>query len=99
MPSGVFVHWVLFNIPASITEITEGAHIGTAGANGAGKSAYAGPCPPPQYEPAEHRYFFTLYALDTELQLKPGASKDEVMKAMQGHVLAQSRLTGKYKKG
>lgn len=98
LPAGVFVHWVVFNIPASITEITEGAQVGIAGKNGAGKSAYAGPCPPPQYQPSEHRYIFTLYALDTELSLRTGASKDDVTKAMQGHILAQSELIGKYKK-
>jgi Raf kinase inhibitor-like YbhB/YbcL family protein len=97
-PSGVFVHWVVFNIPASITEITEDAQIGTAGANGAGKNTYAGPCPPAQYEPSEHRYFFTLYALDADLKLSVGASKEDVLKAMQGHILAQAQLVGRYKK-
>jgi len=98
MPAGVFVHWVLFNIPASITEITEGAQVGTPGANGAGKNAYTGPCPPAQYEPSEHRYIFSLYALDRSLSLKAGASKDDVVKAMQGHILGQTQLIGKYKK-
>jgi Raf kinase inhibitor-like YbhB/YbcL family protein len=98
VPTGVFVHWVLFNIPGSLTEITEGAQVGTAGANGAGKNAYAPPCPPTQYEPSEHRYIFTLYALDANLSLKAGASKDEVMKATQGHILAQSQFIGRYKK-
>lgn len=98
MPSGVFVHWVLFNIPGSVTELTENAQVGTAGANGAGKNSYTGPCPPPQYEPSEHRYIFTLYALDTSLSLKTGASKEAVQKAMQGHVLAEAQLLGKYKK-
>jgi Raf kinase inhibitor-like YbhB/YbcL family protein len=98
LPSGLFVHWVLFNIPASITEITEGAQVGTDGANGAGKAAYAGPCPPPQYEPSEHRYFFKLYALDRELSLKAGVSKEDVEKAMQGHILAEAQLIGKYKR-
>jgi Raf kinase inhibitor-like YbhB/YbcL family protein len=98
VPSGIFVHWVVFNIPASITEITEGALVGTPGANGAGKSAYTGPCPPPQYEPSEHRYVFTLYALDIQLSLKAGASKDDVLKAMKGHILGQAQLVGKYKR-
>ena len=98
LPSGEFVHWVVFNIPGSVTEITEGAQVGTTGANGAGKNVFAGPCPPPQYQPNEHRYFFTLFALDASLSLKAGASKDEVLKAMQGHILAQTQLLGKYKK-
>jgi Raf kinase inhibitor-like YbhB/YbcL family protein len=98
MPGGVFVHWVVFNIPGNISEIPEGEAAGVAGSNGAGKNAYAGPCPPPQYEPSEHRYFFTLYALDAELPPQAGASKDDVVKAMQGHILAQSELIGKYKK-
>jgi Raf kinase inhibitor-like YbhB/YbcL family protein len=98
MPGGVFVHWVVFNIPGNLSEIPEGGEAGIAGSNGAGKNAFAGPCPPPQYEPSEHRYFFTLYALDAELPLQAGASKDDVVKAMQGHILAQSELIGKYKK-
>src|SRR3989338_2196321 len=89
---GVFDHWVLFNIPPSTTEIPEGGSAGTPGGNGAGKNAYTGPCPPPQYEPSEHRYFFKLYALDTELPLKAGASKADVLKSLEGHVLAQAQL-------
>jgi len=97
-PDGVFDHWVLFNIPPSTTEIPEGGSVGTPGGNGAGKNAYTGPCPPPQYEPSEHRYFFKLYALDTELPLKAGASKADVLKSLEGHVLAQAQLVGKYKR-
>ncbi len=98
LPSGVFLHWLLFNIPGSVTEITEGAQVGTSGANGAGKNAYAGPCPPPQYEPSEHRYIFTLYALDKMLSLKAGASKDDIIKEMKGHILAETQLIAKYKR-
>src|SRR3989344_931878 len=76
-PDGMFDHWTLFNIPPQTTGIPEGGSAGIAGANGAGKNAYTGPCPPPQYEPSEHRYFFKLYALDTELTLQTGASKAE----------------------
>ena len=95
---GVFDHWVLFNIPPTMHEIAEGGSIGTAGANGGGKNAYTGPCPPPQYEPSEHRYVFVLYALDSELSLKDGATKQEVLKAMEGHIIQQAELIGKYKR-
>ncbi len=95
---GVFDHWVLFNIPADTREISEGGSVGVAGANSAGKNAYAGPCPPPQYEPSEHRYVFKLYALDSELPLPAGASKADVEKAMEGHILAQTQLVGRYKR-
>jgi Raf kinase inhibitor-like YbhB/YbcL family protein len=97
-PSGVFVHWVIYNIPADKTSIREGERTGTPGKNGAGNNEYAGPCPPAEYEPSEHRYFFTLYALDSELALSAGATKEEVLSAMQGHILAQTQLMGKYKK-
>ncbi|MBI4088188.1 YbhB/YbcL family Raf kinase inhibitor-like protein [Candidatus Kaiserbacteria bacterium] len=97
-PDGIFDHWTLFNIPPGTREIPEGGSVGVPGANGAGKKAYTGPCPPPQYEPSEHRYFFRLYALDTMLPLQAGASKDEVLAAMQGHVIAQAELMGRYKR-
>ena len=95
---GVFDHWVLFNIPADTREIPEGTSVGVAGANGAGKNAYTGPCPPPQYEPSEHRYVFKLYALDSELALQQGATKADVEKAMEGHIVAQAQLVGRYKR-
>jgi Raf kinase inhibitor-like YbhB/YbcL family protein len=95
---GVFDHWVLFNIPPDTTAIAEGGTVGTAGANGSGKNAYTGPCPPPQYEPSEHRYIFTLYALDDVLPLQAGASKADVLQAMQGHIIAQAQLTGRYRR-
>ncbi len=97
-PDGVFDHWILFNIPPATSEIPEGGTMGTVGANGAGKNQYAGPCPPPQYEPSEHRYLFKLYALDTTLSLGTGASKAEVLKAVEGHILAQAELVGRYKR-
>ena len=95
---GVFDHWVLFNIPADTREIREGGSAGVTGANGAGKNAYTGPCPPPQYEPSEHRYIFKLYALDSELPLQAGATKADVEKAMEGHIVAQAQLVGRYKR-
>lgn len=98
LPSGVFDHWVLYNIPPNTTGIAEDASAGMPGSNGAGQSGYAAPCPPAQYEPSEHRYFFKLYALDTELQLAQGATKAQVEDAMQGHILAQAELMGRYKR-
>ena len=95
-PDAVFDHWVLFNISPGTTEIQEGGTIGTRGANSAGKNVYTGPCPPPQFQPPEHRYFFKLYALDTMLPLQAGASKSDVEKAMQGHVIESTELMGRY---
>ncbi|MBI2065735.1 MAG: YbhB/YbcL family Raf kinase inhibitor-like protein [Candidatus Zambryskibacteria bacterium] len=97
-PDGVFDHWVLFNIPVETKEIPEGTSAGTPGANTGGGNAYTGPCPPPQFEPAEHRYIFKLYALDIELDVGPGAEKRKVIEAMQGHILAEAELIGKYKR-
>lgn len=93
-----FDHWTLFNIPPATTEIAQSGSAGTAGANGAGKNQYTGPCPPREYEPSEHRYFFKLFALDTMLDLPAGASKADVLRAMEGHVVAQAELMGKYKR-
>lgn len=97
-PSGVFDHWVLFNISPATHAIPEGGSAGTTGVNSAGTNMYRSPCPPAQYEPSEHRYVFTLYALDTELPLERGATKDAVISAMQGHIIAQTQLTGRYKR-
>lgn len=95
-PSGMFVHWVLFNIPADTTKIPECGTVGTPGVNTRGDNAYTGPCPPPEYEPKEHRYFFKLYALDTMLELSEGASKEDLEKAMDGHILDSAELVGTY---
>ena len=98
-PSGTFVHWVLFNLPAEglglientpQTETLNGG--GVQGKNDFGKIGYGGPCPPS----GTHRYFFKFYALDTELPLKAGATKDEVENAMEGHTVAQAQLMGTY---
>ena len=97
-PDGNFDHWVLFNISPTTTEITTGMKVGVLGNNGAGKPEYRAPCPPSQYEPSEHRYFFRIFALDIELPLKEGASKADVEKAMEGHVIGQAELIGRYKK-
>ena len=93
-----YVHWVLFNIPSETVDIAMGTNVGTVGANTGGQSLYAAPCPSSDYEPSEHRYIFTLYALNTTLLLKAGASSADVEQAMRGHIIAQTELTGLYKK-
>ncbi len=95
-PDGNFTHWVAFNIPASTTSIDEGELIGVQGANTRGESRYTGPCPPSEYEPSTHRYFFKLYAADTMLNLSDGATKEEVLAALEGHIIATSGLMGVY---
>ncbi len=95
-PDCNFTHWVLFNIPTTVSGILEGETIGTPGLTTAGKTNYTGPCPPPDYEPTTHRYFFRLYALDTMLDLAEGASKEDVEAAMSSHVIASAELVGTY---
>ena len=92
---GMWDHWVVFNIPASLTEIKEGEEPeGTHGIGTSNNLDYNGPCPPDR----EHRYFFKLYALDTELKLPEQAKKQQVEKAMEGHVLAKTELMGRYER-
>jgi len=100
-PMGTFVHWVLFNLPAEIRQLSEkvaadktlpsGARQGTSGF---GRVGYGGPCPPS----GTHRYFFKIYALDTTLDLPAGARKSDLLKVMEGHILGQGQLVGKYKR-
>ena len=101
-PVGTWVHWVLFNLPASARGLPEGVPVvgvladgSKQGQNDFRRLGYGGPCPPPG--PA-HRYFFKLYALDNIPDLKPGASKKELERAMQGHVLAEAQLVGRYQR-
>ena len=93
-PGGTWVHWVLFNIPVSTRTLPEDLHISdiSVGKNSWGDMRYGGPCPPS----GTHRYFFKLYALDRNLSLSPGATKDQVLKAMDGHTLAQAELLGTF---
>ena len=100
-PVGTWVHWVLFNIPANTRELPENvapektlAYGEKHGKNGWGNIGYGGPCPPS----GTHRYYFKLYALNTSLNLEAGATKADLEKAMQGHVLAEGQLMGKYKR-
>ena len=99
-PVGTWVHWVLFGLPADAKELSEGVAKQDQLSNGArqgrndfGKIGYGGPCPPPG---KPHRYFFKLYALDSKLNLKAGATKAEVERAMKGHVVGQAELVGRY---
>lgn len=93
-PMGTFVHWVLYNIPPSTSEIKEDSMPGEAsvGRNSGGRSDYIGPCPPS----GTHRYFFKLYALDSVLSLDGNSGKKEVEDAMTGHILEQAQLIGLY---
>jgi Raf kinase inhibitor-like YbhB/YbcL family protein len=98
---GGFTHWVVYNIDPILKEIAEDtpkdeklAGIGLQGKNDAGKIGYMGPCPPS----GSHRYIVRLFALDAELNLKPGASHHEVTSAMEGHILDKAALMGTYAK-
>jgi len=86
-------HWVAFNIPPETETIPENTQPeGTKGVNTSRGLGYGGPCPPDR----EHRYFFKLFALDTLLELEEGATKEQVLEAMSGHVLAEAQLMGMY---
>jgi Raf kinase inhibitor-like YbhB/YbcL family protein len=102
-PAGTWVHWVLYNIPADKRSLQEdlpvtGKNVDPSavyfGKNSSGNTRYDGPCPPS----GTHRYYFKLYALDTLTNLLPGATKDELLKAMKGHILAQGELMGTFSK-
>ena len=93
-PAGkVWDHWIVFNIPSDLKEISESEEPeGIHGVGSGGNLDYRGPCPPD----GEHKYFFKLYALDTILDLEEGVTKEEVEIAMQDHILEQTELTGRY---
>ncbi|GIU69332.1 MAG: hypothetical protein KatS3mg002_0568 [Candidatus Woesearchaeota archaeon] len=95
-PMGTWVHWVLFNIPSDVTGIPEDSVPDNAvqGLNSWSKNNYGGPCPPS----GTHRYFFKLYAIDTELALDDTATKKDVEQAMQGHIIEKAEYVGLYKK-
>ena len=102
-PMGTWVHWVLFNIPADTRTLQEDLPITGkntdpnsiyVGKNSSGKTRYDGPCP----TSGTHRYYFKLYALDTTINLLPGATKDQVLKEMDGHILASGELMGTFSK-
>ncbi len=94
-PSGLFTHWLIWNIPPQTNSISEGsAPKGVHGTNDFGKTDYKGPCPPP----GTHRYSFKVFALDRELDLRGSAKRSQVDAAMKGHVIAQGELIGRYAK-
>jgi Raf kinase inhibitor-like YbhB/YbcL family protein len=100
-PSGTWVHWVVFNLrpgsaglPEGITASRAPEEAAVQGTNSFRKVGYGGPCPPP----GTHRYFFKLYALDGPLALAANATAQDVQAAIQGHVLAEGQLMGRYKR-
>ena len=100
-PMGTWVHWVIFNIPADVKELAQNIPADKTLPNGAKQGitdfrrvGYGGPCPPG----GTHRYFFKIYALDSEINLEAGADKEQLLKAMKGHIIGQGQLIGKYKR-
>lgn len=100
-PMGTWVHWVLYDLPANVTDIPENVPTekvlkngGKQGITDFRRIGYGGPCPPS----GTHRYYFKIYSLDVKLGLDPGASKDQLLSAMKGHILDEGQLMGKYKR-
>lgn len=98
-PQRSFVHWVLYDIPAGVSSLTEGASKlppggARQGSNDRGQARYTGPCPPT----GRHRYFHKLYALDVVLPDLHNPSKAQLLAAMKGHVLGETQLIGTYQK-
>jgi Raf kinase inhibitor-like YbhB/YbcL family protein len=92
---GMWDHWIVFNIPPNLTQIEEGKEPeGIHGVGTGNNLDYYGPCPPDR----EHRYFFKLYALDTQLNLPEKATKQQVEQAMNDHILAKTELMGRYER-
>ena len=92
-PSGLFTHWIVWNISPQTNAIVEGSTPkGVQGTSDFGKSGYGGPCPPS----GTHRYYFKIFALDGELNLPPGTKRSQLDAAMKGHVVAQGELMGRY---
>ncbi len=101
-PGGTWVHWVIYDIPAYASELREGIPVSEftpsgakQGTNGFQLLGYGGPCPPPG---DAHRYFFRLYAVDLEATLGPGATREELFQALDGHVLDEGELMGRYQR-
>jgi Raf kinase inhibitor-like YbhB/YbcL family protein len=99
-PAGTWVHWVAFDLPGTLRGLSEGVPKqeevpggGRQGVNDFEKLGYGGPCPPPG---KPHRYFFKVYALDAKLNLKAGATKKDVERAMSGHILSKAELVGRF---
>ena len=101
-PSGTFIHWVIYNMPATLTGLPEKVTptpvvngIGTQGSTSFGRTSYGGPCPPAG---KPHRYFFKLFALDLDPQLPAGLNSAALQKLMQGHILAQAQWMGTFQR-
>jgi len=91
-PGGTFTHWLVWNIPPTVYELSKNNVNFPQGVTDFGKIGYGGPCPPS----GTHRYFFKLFALDTVLNLEQGASRKQLEQAMQGHIIEKAELIGKY---
>jgi Raf kinase inhibitor-like YbhB/YbcL family protein len=101
-PGGIFVHWVLYNVPAVTQKLPESmphdknlADGSMQGMTDFGRTGYGGPCPPPG---KPHRYYFKIYALDLKIKLSPGASKKQLENEMLGHIIAKGEIVGIYKR-
>lgn len=100
---GTFTHWVLYNIPAGMDGLPEGVDAGgmlpwggMQGRNDFGHAQYDGPCPPLG---VTHRYYFRLYALDAPLDISAGATRQQVLHSMEGHIVGRTELEGRYGRG
>ena len=91
-----YVHWVLYNLPASTRSLEEGTQLGTAGKNDFGNANYGGPMPPEGH--GTHRYYFWVLALDAELDLKPGLSMTELLQQIEPSLIGMNRLVGTYQR-
>jgi Raf kinase inhibitor-like YbhB/YbcL family protein len=89
-----FTHWVAYGIPGDATGIPEGGDNLIAGKNSLGNAGYNGPAPPPGHGP--HHYYFWVYALDEDVDLKPGLDRRAVLERIEDHVIEQARLIGTY---
>jgi hypothetical protein len=99
-PGGMWVHWVVWGLPADSTALPEAltndrilSSEARQGKNDSGRIGYGGPCPPPG---KPHRYFFRIYALNTTIQLEPGATRKDLLAAIEGHIVGQGELMGRY---
>jgi Raf kinase inhibitor-like YbhB/YbcL family protein len=95
-PVGTFTHWFAWGIEPGSGALPEGAAAPVEGRNDFGSVGYRGPCPPPGHGP--HRYFFRLHALDADLELEAGAGREDLERAVEGHVLAVAELMGRYER-
>ena len=98
-PSGTFCHWIVYDIAPGVHNLVQGlkpGSVGLCGANDFGRPGYGGPCPP---RGSAHRYYFRLYALDTDtLGLHSGAGRGEFLRSLKGHILAESQYVGRYRR-